>query len=370
MRWQDPLIFLSATSVAIAVAQPIAVQAQGISYDCSGQLQRGDRVLESDGSLYDICEFEAQAGQSISITLESVDFDTVLAVIDSEGNLLASNDDIDENTTNSALTVTFPADGIYRLIVNAYDAEGSGGYILSATGSGDIQKPINQPRENTQMAISSGETAAQFYNRYQRNPGAIPIPDCATRTSKLTRSEIQQVLLEHNRSRKDADRYVPNGLPPLPAVIWNCDAAAVAQQWADQSRGSQGHSANAWRQQQFSNRTGLQGGAAKLGENLAWSGGSDRSVVSSVVSSVTRWDDERKDYNHNTQACQGVCGHYTQMVWRESTAIGCGIYRGPVRWPGGDRTWPEGYFLSCTYHNAGNFNNDNPLIDHPDWYYD
>lgn len=376
MGRQYHFVFLSATSVAIAAclawgaigaAQPIRGGGGGFSYGCSGELQSGDRTLESDGSLYDICEFEGRAGQSISITLESSDFDTVLAVIDPEGNLVASNDDRNENTTNSELTVTLPMDGTYQLVVNAYDDSGSGWYTLSATSTGDSPQPVD---DDNDMAVSQVGTAAEFYNRYRGNPGAIPIPDCATRTSDLTRDEIQQILLEHNRSRKDADRHVPDGLPPLPAVTWNCDAAAIAQQWADQTRGSEGHSENTWRQQQFGSRTGLQGGAAKLGENLGWSGGSDRSVVSPVVSSVTSWDDEREDYNHSTQACSGVCGHYTQMVWRESTAIGCGVYRGPVSWPGSDRTWPEGYFLSCTYHNAGNFNNDPPLIDHPDWYYD
>lgn len=377
MGRKNPLIFLSSTSIAIAAclnwgaiatAQPLQGGGQSFSYGCSGELQRGDRVLESDGSLYDICEFEGRAGQSISITLESSDFDTFLAVLDPQGNILASNDDRGENDTNSALTITLPADGTYQLMVNAYDDQGSGRYTLSANSVGNSPPPANG--NSGQVTTSQGGTAAEFYNRYASNPGAIPIPDCATRTSDLTRSEIQQILLEHNRSRKDADRYVPGGLPPLPAVTWNCDAAAIAQQWANQTRGAQGHSENSWRQQQFSSRTGLQGGAAKLGENLGWSGGSDRSVVSPVVSSVTSWDDEREDYNHSTQTCSDVCGHYTQMVWRESTAIGCGVYRGAVRWPGSDRTWPEGYFLSCTYHNAGNFNNDPPLIDHPDWYYD
>ncbi|WP_439637909.1 CAP domain-containing protein [Spirulina sp.] len=223
------------------------------------------------------------------------------------------------------------------------------------------------PPQPTQIAQVT--TAADFYRRYQSDPSTIPLPDCATTTSQLSRAEIQAILLEHNRSRMDADRHVPQGLPPLPAVAWNCDAAAVAQTWANQSKGTQGHSPNPWRQQQFSDRTSLQGQAAKLGENLGWAGGSAPSVIPPVVSSATAWDAERSDYNHNTGDCSGVCGHYTQMVWRESTAIGCGVHRGAVQFPGSSQVWPHGYFLACTYHNAGNINGDNPLIQHPDWYY-
>lgn len=212
-------------------------------------------------------------------------------------------------------------------------------------------------------------TAIEFYTRYQDQINTIPLPDCATATSELTRSEIQHILLEHNRSRAEANRHVPTGLPPLPAVNWDCDAAAVAQAWAEQSRGQEGHSPRAWREQQFSNRTGLQGNAASLGENLGWSVGSAPDIVASVVSSVTRWHRERSAYNHSTGACSGVCGHYTQMVWRESTAVGCGVARNQIQFPGSGETWPYGYFLTCTYHHAGNINGDNPLINHPDWYY-
>lgn len=212
-------------------------------------------------------------------------------------------------------------------------------------------------------------TAAEFYNRYQDQVSEVPLPACATETSELTQSEMQQIVLEHNRSRADADRHVPSGLPNLPAVAWSCDAAAIAQTWATQSRGTEGHSSRNWREGLLSDRTGLQGNAASLGENLGWAVGSQPSVVDSIVASVVSWDNERDDYNHSNGSCTGMCGHYTQIVWRESTEVGCGVTRDQIDMPGQGTVWPYGYFLACNYHHAGNINGDNPLIDHPDWYY-
>lgn len=234
-------------------------------------------------------------------------------------------------------------------------------------------QPQAEPHQTTSIAqsdIPEDMTAAEFYNRYSDQVSEVPLPSCAAETSELTLSEIQQIVLEHNRSRADADRYVPNGLPDLPAVTWNCDAEAIAQMWATQSQGTGGHSSREWREGLFSDRTGLQGNAASLGENLGWVVASAPSAVDPVVSSIVSWDDERSNYNHSRNSCTGgICGHYTQMVWRESTEIGCGVIRDQIQMPGQGTIWPYGYFLVCHYHQAGNINGDNPLIDHPDWYY-
>ena len=132
-----------------------------------------------------------------------------------------------------------------------------------------------------------------------------------------------------------------------------------------------GHSPFDWRKQRYSSHTGLTGGAAALGENLFWQVGTSASVVAPVISSVNAWIDEGLDYNHADGSCSAgkACLHYTQVVWRESSKIGCAIVRGQIMFPGDSKVWPHGYFLGCTYHNAGNINREPPLIQDPDWYY-
>ncbi|MEG4804684.1 PPC domain-containing protein [Microcoleus sp. ARI1-B5] len=90
-------------------------------------------VLPSDSSLYDEYTFEGTLGQKVVITLESTDFDTYLAIFNSQGELLAENDDVTQQNANSELTVTLSASGRYRVIVNAYDPppKGRGKYTLT-----------------------------------------------------------------------------------------------------------------------------------------------------------------------------------------------------------------------------------------------
>lgn len=89
-------------------------------------------VLPSDSSLYDEYTFEGTQGQKVVVTVESSEFDTYLAVLNSQGELLGENDDVTQQNSNSELTVTLSASGRYRVVVNAYDPppKGKGKYSL------------------------------------------------------------------------------------------------------------------------------------------------------------------------------------------------------------------------------------------------
>jgi pathogenesis-related protein 1 len=61
------------------------------------------------------------------------------------------------------------------------------------------------------------------------------------------------------------------------------------------------------------------GGKGGLGENIA--AGAPSQTVASAVSS---WISEKVNYDHATNTCAaGMCGHYTQIVWSTTTAVGC-----------------------------------------------
>lgn len=97
----------------------------------SGVLGAGAPVLRSDGSLYRTYNFTSRAGQSVLITLESPDFDTFLALVAPDGQVIARNDDISQSNPNSALAIALPRSGVYQVLVNARSRQGRGRYILT-----------------------------------------------------------------------------------------------------------------------------------------------------------------------------------------------------------------------------------------------
>ncbi|MEL7038240.1 MAG: trypsin-like peptidase domain-containing protein [Cyanobacteria bacterium J06592_8] len=96
-----------------------------------GSLDANDPVLPSDGSRYDEYVFDGEAGQTVTIRLESSDFDPYLAVFSPNGQLVGENDDANSSEKNAALTFTLPVTGRYRVVVNAYDSTGQGDYLLT-----------------------------------------------------------------------------------------------------------------------------------------------------------------------------------------------------------------------------------------------
>lgn len=119
---------LTSSNTPVVERLPALLQKQGI-------LEPGDSVLPGDGSLFDVYTFEGYAGQSVTITLQSLDFDPYLILLDKDGNQIADNDDLNESNQSSGLTVTLPNSGSYFAVVNGYDSNSRGEYILSVNAS-------------------------------------------------------------------------------------------------------------------------------------------------------------------------------------------------------------------------------------------
>jgi uncharacterized protein YkwD len=64
---------------------------------------------------------------------------------------------------------------------------------------------------------------------------------------------------------------------------------------------------------------------------------------------VSAWNSEARNYHPETNACSGVCGHYTQLVWRSTTYVGCGSAR-----DGSREVWV------CDYSPPGNYVGERP----------
>ncbi len=102
-----------------------------------GRLESGDAIAP-DNTLYDEYTFQGQARQQVTLTLESSEFDTYLALVDDQGTIVASNDDVEQGNsdvrtanTNSRIVVTLSRAGTYRVIVNGYSPQDRGSYTLT-----------------------------------------------------------------------------------------------------------------------------------------------------------------------------------------------------------------------------------------------
>jgi uncharacterized protein YkwD len=111
----------------------------------------------------------------------------------------------------------------------------------------------------------------------------------------------------------------------VPALVWSEPLAGFAQEWANTlaSRG-----------QFFHRRNSL------YGENLFEITGA-RSAPAEVVN---QWASESRNYHYSSNTCRGVCGHYTQIIWRDTRKVGCAAARS-----GRTEVWV------CNYDPPGNW---------------
>jgi hypothetical protein len=112
---------------------------------------------------------------------------------------------------------------------------------------------------------------------------------------------------------------------PLPMLSWSADIAAEAQAWAD-SLAAQNCS--------------LSHSSSPYGENLYGGSGGPQEVVD-------LWMAEASCYGGGAfpDSCSCTCGHFSQVVWRNTTRLGCGV----GSCPGGGRVWV------CNYDPPGNY---------------
>ncbi len=167
-------VLAAAMAGAMAFAQPALAQSQTIN----GQLSSGDQQL-SDGEYYDTLTFTANAGDRISIAMESTEVDAYL-VVRGPGDFSEDNDDADENSTNAGVSFTAPATGQYRVLATSYEGEDTGSYRLTLNGARfDGQSAAQTAAPSNQSATARTITGALSSSDEQLNDGeyfdAVPL---------------------------------------------------------------------------------------------------------------------------------------------------------------------------------------------------
>ena len=145
--------------------------------------------------------------------------------------------------------------------------------------------------------------------------------------------DINSILAVHNQERAAV------GVPPL---TWSNTLAAGAQTWAENvlATGKMEHSTCC-------------GAFRDYGENIAAWGPPGAKTQAGLAQT---WADEKKDYVPCNPCNYSGTGHYTQMVWKSTTEVGCGFASGP----GGPAGQSGSDVLVCRYTPPGNWNNQPP----------
>lgn len=125
-----------------------------------------------------------------------------------------------------------------------------------------------------------------------------------TRDSSLTQAEIDRFVEGHNKIRAQAG---------VPGLKWSDDLARYAQAWADYL-GSNGC--------KLAHRPDDGAWMQKYGENIA----AGSPGYAGVDQAIKGWESEKSKFRGGVISMDNIgdVGHYSQIMWRNTTLLGCG----------------------------------------------
>ena len=174
------------------------------------------------------------------------------------------------------------------------------------------------------LSITAGcEALHKAYVQPDSVPTTTTNDAAGSRASQSHRVNQSEILAAHNKYRREVG---------VPGLVWSDTIAASARQWADHLAATRSfkHSSSGY------------------GENI-WSG---TTGSFSQTDMVDRWGSEQQYFvagGSFPNVCRGTCGHYTQIIWRHTTAIGCGLATDGGR-----------DYLVCQYNPPGNYRGQKP----------
>ncbi|MCI5222676.1 MAG: SCP-like extracellular [Candidatus Electrothrix sp. AR4] len=127
----------------------------------------------------------------------------------------------------------------------------------------------------------------------------------------------------------------------VPQVRWSGKMEHVAKAWADSLKNDDCgfyHSGNGYGENLYK------------ASPLFWSDGRKELQEKTPQEVADSWGREITNYNYNDNSCSGVCGHYTQVVWKETKEVGCAMSVCDDK----SQIWV------CSYYPAGNLVDKRP----------
>lgn len=172
--------------------------------------------------------------------------------------------------------------------------------------------------------------------------------------SEINLAELRNTsLTKHNEYRN---------LHGSPTLVLDDDLNKSAQEYAEKlAKMNEGVSTKKRYFQHSKNRN------EDVGENLAYYATSDSNKVNTeniLNKSVKLWYDEIEDYNFKNPELSlssgKKVGHFTQLVWKETTKVGCGAAKTNMKMKDSEDNDVEaiGVFVVCHYSPQGNIRSE------------
>ncbi len=213
-------------------------------------------------------------------------------------------------------------------------------FLIACGGDGTTTAPDTN---NSRELQSATQTETENPTTKPQDDPIMITPDTEEPTTKTRNPEQTALLKVHNDAR------VAVGISQQ--LTWSDTIAVDAQSYADTLAES-----GAW-EHDPKNHGGYTNGP--YGENL-YTAYSSSGKIPSWEKAALSWVDEKAFYHYGVSGDKSTCdtgkscGHYTQIIWENTTQVGCAtsLYK-----KGSYKGW---YLIVCKYKTPGNYRGETP----------
>lgn len=186
----------AATLTQILGRTPSPAQTIRAGQPVNGRLSDADPVM-ADRSAFATWFYEGRAGEQITVTMRSSDFDAYLHIGHQGGSATIATDDDGGGGTHAQLNVTLPRDGLYVIVANMLSSGNSGAYTLELTSRSASAGPTTNLQPGGGKGL--GRPSAGAGSAAANAPVSSAAPSTSAAGSRLAPAAVLAMPTSSNR---------------------------------------------------------------------------------------------------------------------------------------------------------------------------
>ena len=140
--------------------------------------------------------FEGTAGNTVTIRMQSEDFDTVMALLGPDGTELAVNDDADRSL-NSRIVYELPSNGTYTVLARSFGGNG-GSYTVTVNPATDLE--VGYAKGEAQMMQGDYAGAAETFSNMIANHSDDPLLHWYRGDAYISHDRMDAAIADYRRA--------------------------------------------------------------------------------------------------------------------------------------------------------------------------